>query len=124
MIRTERRQRRSDDPNLALGHQLEACRRKAGLDALFLTDGDGLCIASSGPADTCEEFAARVSLMCREARAFDGELWTEDARWIVHVRRFDVDGSELCLCAVGGLPDARELEVERSLRGVRRILAA
>lgn len=124
MSATERRRRRSDDPGQAIRYQLDACRQEAGLDAMILADRDGLCIAVSGPAAACEEFAARVSVMHREAHDFDGELWTQDDRWDVHVRRFDVGGIELCLCAVGGIAGERAAEVERSLRGVTRILAA
>lgn len=127
MSATERRRRRSNDPSQAIRHQLDACRQKAGLDAMILADRDGLCIAFSGPAMACEEFAARVSILSmphRSISGFDVELWTEDDRWDVYVRRFDVDGFELCLCAVGGLAGERAAEVERSLRGVQRILAA
>ena len=127
MSANERRRRRSNEPSQAIRHQLESCRQKAGLDALILADRDGLCIAFSGPAMACEEFAARVSRVSNphlDAHGFDIELWTEDDRWDVHVRRFDVDGFELCLCAVGGAANDRAAEVERSLHGVTRILAA
>lgn len=124
MSATERRRRRSSDPSQAIAHQLDTCRHEAGLDAMILADRDGLCIAASGPVVACEEFAARVSVMQREAHDFDGELWTDDDRWDVHVRRFDIDGFELCLCAVGGMAGGRAAEVERSQRGVTRILAA
>ena len=127
MSATERRRRRSNDPSQAIVHQLDASRQKAGLDAMILADHDGLCIAFSGPAVACEEFAARVSRISmphRSITGFETELWTEDDRWDVHVRRFDVDGFELCLCAVGGVAGERAVEVERSLRGVTRILAA
>lgn len=124
MSATERRRRRSNEPNQALAHQLDASRQKAGLDAMILADRDGLCIAVSGPAMACEEFAARVSMLHRSMSRFETELWTEDDRFDVHVRRFDIDGFELCLCAVGGVAGERAVEVERSLRGVTRILAA
>jgi hypothetical protein len=122
MSARERRRRRSNDPSQAIRYQLDACRDHAGLDAMILADADGLCIAASGPAPACEEFAARVSVLHRDAHDFEGELWTADDRWDVHVRRFDVDGYELCLCAVGGLACERAAEVERSQRGVARIL--
>lgn len=124
MSATERRRRRSDDPGQAIRYQLDACRQKAGFDAMILADRDGLCIATSGPVMACEEFAARVSVMHRDEADFDDELWTQDDRWDVHVRRFDIGGVELCLCAVGGMPGERATEIERSLRGVTRILAA
>lgn len=127
MSATERRRRRSNDPTEAIRYQLDACRRTAGLDAMILADQDGLCIAASGPAPACEELAARSAMLAARhsaARGLDTELWTDDDRWAVHVRRFDLDGSALCLCAVGGDPGGRATEVERSLRGVTRILAA
>ncbi len=122
MSSTERRRKRSSDPNQAISFQLETCRKAAGLDAMILVDDHGLCIAASGHAPACEEFAARVSVMNREERGFEGEVWTDNERWRVHVRRFHIDGMELSLCAVGGMDDGRAHQVERSLRGVRRIL--
>ena len=122
MSSTERRRKRSSDTNQAISFQLETCRKAAGLEAMILADDHGLCIAASGHAPACEEFAARVSVMNREAHGFEGEVWTDNERWRVHVRRFHIDGMELSLCAVGGMDDGRAHQVERSLRGVRRIL--
>ncbi len=124
MTMIDRRRRRSDDTVRAIHLQLESCRRQAGLEAMILADGDGLCIANAGDDDACSEFAARVSVMQRERAGFDGEVWTDEARWDVYVRRFDYEGFALCLCAVGGLPDERVREIEHSLRGVTRILSA
>jgi hypothetical protein len=123
MSANERRRRRSSDPNQAISFQLETCRRAGGLEAMILADDHGLCIAASGYAPACEEVAARVSVMNREVPGFEGEIWTDHERWRVHVRRFHIDGMELCLCAVGGMDDGRAHQVERSLRGVKRILA-
>lgn len=124
MIATERRRRRSNDPSQALAYQLDACRKRAGLDAMILADQDGLCVATAGRAETCEQFAARVPMIQRGARRFAGEMWTDEDRWDVDVWRFDVGGMELSLCAVGGMPDERTQELARSLKGVTRILAA
>ncbi|WP_428263375.1 hypothetical protein [Haliangium sp.] len=120
----DRRRRRSHDPSTALYYQLDACRRSAGLDALLLSDRDGLCIAAAGDGESCDEFAARISIMHPGRHRFEGELWTDVDRWDVHVCRFELDGFEMSLCAVGGLADDRASQVDRSLRGVARILAA
>lgn len=124
MMATERRRRRSNDPTQALVYQLDACRRRAGLDAMILADQDGLCIATAGRAETCEEFAARVPLMQRGVQRFASEVWTDEDRWDVDVCRFDLNGMELSLCAVGGMADERAQELACSLQGVTRILAA
>ncbi|ACY15701.1 hypothetical protein [Haliangium ochraceum] len=120
----ERRRRRSSDTSEALALQLEACRRDAGLDAMILADDHGLCIATSGDELICAELAARLSVLHRNRVDFGSELWTEDARWDVHVRRFDYGGMQMTLCAVGGLPDERAQQIVRSLGGVTRILQA
>ena len=38
--------------------------------------------------------------------------------------KLDIDGSELLVCAVGGTPEARRVQIARGAAGARRILAA
>ncbi len=145
----DRRRRRSDDVSDALFYQLDACRSDAGLAAMILADWDGLCIAASAPQGDVDELAARAAMFGRRAEVrdtadsagdcvdpgaevgadpnaeidIDGELWTDSDRLPVHVRRFALGDTDLCLCAVGGSTGDRTQQIERSLMGVRRILA-
>ncbi len=124
MAHIERRLQRSNDKYEALFYQLEACRERAKLDALVLADNDGLCVAASGDPTVCEEFAVHAAMVCDRTESFDGAVLSPTNRWEVLMQRVDVAGTDLYLCAVGGDPDGRAVEVDCSQGGVARILAA
>ncbi|MCA9676923.1 MAG: hypothetical protein H6709_19710 [Kofleriaceae bacterium] len=119
----DRRKHRSDNPHIALTLQLDACCDE-GLAAMVLADGDGLPMASSGDDYACEEVAGRMVIVARRIRDFAGTLLGSGQRWDVQMTKFEVEGSELVLCAVGGSAEARSRQLARSLRGVSRILGA
>src|SRR5689334_24439849 len=98
---TERRHRRSTSPHIALTLQLDAACED-GLAAMVLADGDGLPLASSGDGYACEEVAGRMVVVARRIRDFSGTLIGPGQRWDVQMTKFEVDGNELVLCAVGG----------------------
>jgi hypothetical protein len=119
----ERRRRRSTTPHIALTLQLEtSC--DAGLAAMVLADGDGLPLASAGDGYACEEVAGKIVVVARRIRDFAGTLIGPGQRWDVQMTKFEVDGSELVLCAVGGTADDRQRQIARTVGGVQRILAA
>lgn len=118
----DRRRNRSDNTYTALRNQLEACRRTAGLEAMVLTDESGLALAGSGDADTCDEAAARLALVGRKIPAFVGVLLSDRGSMSVSMQRFSVGESELYMCAIGGQPDPRAAQIERSINGASRIL--
>jgi hypothetical protein len=120
---TERRNRRSASPHIALTLQLDAACQD-GLAAMVLADGDGLPLASSGDGYACEEVAGRMVVVARRIRDFSGTLIGPGQRWDVQMCKFEVDGNELVLCAVGGTAESRRRGLSRSLGGVQRILAA
>lgn len=120
---TERRQRRSDDPQVALAYQLETCCHQGGLDALILADEDGFCVAASGDPDACAEIAAQLGILGRKTEQFTGVLLGPDRRWDVDMRRFDIEGAGLYMCAVGGPPRSASDSLGRSIGGAARILA-
>jgi hypothetical protein len=120
---TERRRRRSDDPQVALAYQLETCHQQGGLEAMVLADEDGFCIAASGDPDTCAEIAARLGMMGHKTEQFNGVLLGPDRRWDIDMRRFDIDGADLFMCAVGGPARAATDCVGRSIDGAVRILS-
>lgn len=89
---------------------------------MILADEDGLCVASSGDADECEELAAHIALVCDRVPYFDGSMLSSTTRRDVFMKRFMVNGELLYLCAVGGNMAMRVYEVQRSEVGVTRIL--
>lgn len=119
----ERRKRRSTDPHIALTLQLDACC-DSGLAAMVLADGDGLRLASSGDDFACEEIAGRMVVVARRIQEFAGTLIGPGQQWDVQMTKFEVDGSELVLCAVGGSAVDRQRQLSRASTAVERILHA
>jgi hypothetical protein len=120
---SERRKRRSQDTLEALRLQLDACRQDAELEAMVLGDEDGLCLACAGDP-SCQEVAARMALVHRKIENFEGTVVAPERAWNLRMRRFRAAGSWLVLCAVGGGGEPRGREIQRSILGVTRILAA
>jgi hypothetical protein len=89
---------------------------------MVLSDEHGMCLASSGNPASCEEVAARLPLVGRRVRDFDGVLFSAERGFAVKMRRFTVGEVELYVCAIGGRPDLRDRQVARSITGVSRIL--
>ena len=124
MANTERRNRRSGNTSEALHLQLDACREDSKLEAIVLSDEDGLCLAAAGDQDTCDELAANLPFVGSKAPNFEGVLFSPTKAWKVGVKRFEVMGTELYLCVAGGRGSARDKELMRSLGGVARILGS
>lgn len=120
MTTTERRRVRSPYTALALRHQLDACRRDGGMEAMVIADADGLPLACSGDRDTCDELAARLALRVRGASA-PGLRVVAGGENLVS---FAVAGHHLVLGAAGGTEGARQVQLSRGLEAARRILAA
>ncbi len=90
----------------------------------MLSDEHGLCLAASGPRDTCDEVAAKLPIIGRKAGDFQGVLLTPQGGFLAMLQRFFVDESELYLCAIGGDENLRARQIARSISGVARILSA
>lgn len=120
MYPPERRNLRSPYTALALRHQLDACRRDGGMDAMVIADADGLPLACSGDRDVCDELAARLALSARGVTA-GGPAAPANGEDLV---TFAIGGQRLLLGATGGNPRARQDQLSRGLEGARRILAA
>jgi hypothetical protein len=136
----DRRLRRSDDPMVALHHQLAHARDEASFDAIVVADDTGLVVAGAGAWVACEELAAYAPLFASaglSAPAPPGARRTSltrpsvadglerDSRFAelrheVDVQPVDVDGHRLLLCARGGRDGARAMK--RAANGVARIL--
>ena len=118
----DRRRNRSENTYTALRNQLEACCKTAGLKGMVLTDESGLALAASGDVESCDEAAARLALIGRKVPAFVGVLLSDTGTLSVSMQRFNVGESELYMCAIGGHPDPRAAQIERSINGATRIL--
>ncbi len=117
----ERRLRRSPDRAVALRYQLEACRDRARLEALVVTDDDGMIIAQAGNAGVCEELGAYAPLHRRAPLGMRLPPLLRGGQ--VAVRPVGVDGQALFLAALGG-GVARDAVLDHSRTSVKRILAA
>ncbi|MEO0321495.1 MAG: hypothetical protein AAF447_00920 [Myxococcota bacterium] len=116
----DRRHRRSPDRAVALRYQLEACRDRARLEALVVTDDDGMVIAQAGNAGVCEELGAYAPLVQRSPLGMRLPPMLRGGE--VAVRALGVDGQALYLAALGGSV-ARDAVLEHSRTSVKRILA-
>ncbi len=116
----ERRQRRSPDRALALRYQLEHTRDRGRLEALVLSDADGLVVASAGEAAICEELGAIAPLVPRTLGSALPPLLVGGE---VAVRPVSLQGQDLYLASLGGNV-ARDALLAASTKGVRRILGA
>jgi hypothetical protein len=113
----DRRKHRSDDPIVALHYQLSAVRNDAAFDALVLVDGAGCLVAGAGAWPACEELAAYAPLLAH------GDGSRSEIPGESHVHSMEIDGSEVLLCARGGVADVTSA-IGRAIAGVRRILGA
>ena len=103
--------------------QLDACRDDGGVEAMVIFDEQGLRLAASGHAATCEEVAATLPLIGRKLDYFEGEVTSPEGSWDLAMRRFAVDGGSLFVCAVGGRTRDRSRKLLRSMGCASRLLA-
>ena len=121
MNKTERRFKRSVNTTRALCLQLKASVNKGQLDGMVLADDEGVCLAAAGDTDACQEIAAQLPLVGRKVPQFAGVLFGDASAWDIAIRRIELLGSELYLCAIGDSL-SRQDQLERSVGGVSRIL--
>src|SRR5579863_4613643 len=100
----DRRRKRSVDPLVALHYKLAYARKNGSLDAIVVADGSGVMVAGAGSWATCEELAAYAPLLAEAPDAMSGVTASrvESMRRQVDVKRLEVDGQEVLLCARGG----------------------
>ena len=120
----ERRRRRTDLITQALTYQLLACCEDGDMQAMVVSDADGLPLASSGDRHACDEIAASMVHIGARTASFEGTLLRAGRRWDVEMTQIVVDGSPLVVCAVGGTAEQRRRQVARGAEGTLRILGA
>jgi len=123
MTITNRRERRSNECGTALRFQLESTLKNASLEALTLSDGEGLLLASAGEDDLCEELGAFAPILahCQPGKIVvsgSGANFEE-----VAVRSIDYFGQYLYLASLGGGANNHRA-LARSAEGIQRILTA
>lgn len=119
----ERRKRRATTATQALRYQLTSCCEDGRIEAMVVADADGLPLASSGDTFACDEVAARMVLVGARIKEFSGTLLGSGNAWHVQMKKVEIDGAELLVCAVGGTPEARMKQITRGAEGALRILA-
>jgi hypothetical protein len=123
-MKEERRQKRSVDPLVALHYQLSYARQDGKLEAIVVADGSGVMVAGAGAWAICEELAAYAPLLADGPDAMSSSTASrvDGLRRQVDVKRVEVDGQEVLLCARGGA--RRTVFLDQAARGVARILSA
>ena len=121
MSQKERRHHRSVNTTRALCFQLSAALKRAKLEGMVLADEEGVCLAAAGDDQACDEIAAHLPIMGRKVGTFEGILFGPSSKWDIQMRRFDVEGTNLYMCAIGD-SQIRDNQLAQSIDGVSRIL--
>lgn len=128
MHQEDRRQKRSDDPLVALHYQLAHARSRGALDAIVVADAAGVVVAGAGSWAACEELAAYAPLLASARPAGDANGSRVDVlRRDTAVTRVEWGGDdvELLVCARGGAAGrGRDVTLAEAMSGVARILRA
>ena len=117
----ERRVKRSQNRDVALGYQLENVLERGRMEALVLADDQGLALATAGAPTVCRELAAFAPLIYKSILGMQMPPMLRGAE--VAVRLAHVYGESLYMASVGG-GVARDALLAHSIRGVKRILAS
>jgi hypothetical protein len=115
----DRRVERSESANAALQLVLRSHRERGEFDLIFLTNEDGLLLASDGPRTLCEELAAYAPMLAR------GRTLAIDLRRVrgVSIHAFRVGRQELILGLRGGIDERLTAALAlRSIQATTRIL--
>jgi predicted regulator of Ras-like GTPase activity (Roadblock/LC7/MglB family) len=110
----ERRQKRSDKHDQALGYWLEAVSRRNNVDDMVLADESGFVIAANNKTDLAEEAAAMAPTFTAAHRT--GRLST------MQVDAMSLDGMPAYLCALGNSAAACASSIEEARPGIQRIM--
>lgn len=110
----DRRRHRSEVLSEALARLLDACRARAGLEALVLADDSGLLVSAAAPPGVDADYIAALLPMRGPPEPKMAGLKQV---------RFDLDGFAMYLGGVGEMTASWAREMMNALRGTQRILA-
>lgn len=117
----ERRSAGRGDTLIALTRLLEAVRRRAAVEALAVSDGEGFLVAGSGAAELCDELAASAPLLVQGLTANDSEEpYLSQLAGRSSVRQLALSGLTVLLSAHG---EQAARGVEEMAAGCERILS-
>jgi hypothetical protein len=119
----ERRKHRTEVALEALTRLVEASRRRTQLDAITVSDPNGLLLAGAGAARLCEELAAWAPVMGQNADndTIPSSLDSFESR--TRLRRVSVDGIQIVVTFCGARAD-EAAEHEAVTAGCARILGS
>jgi hypothetical protein len=123
--RDDRRRNRTESALEALTRLVEAARRRAGLDAVTVSDPSGLLLAGAGAHRLCEELAAWAPVVARGADNDVIPTSLDSFEKRTRQRRLAVDGFEIVVTLCGkSAPEsaAESAELEAVTAGCERIL--
>lgn len=118
-VPSERRTTRSDDPEIALGLQLQAIVERLEIDVLTVGDLDGAPIASAGDEAEAIELAQFAAAAVKER--FGAQTITT-TRGFVHVDLVESRGRTFVLAAFAKVSVPAPIGVARAVAGAARIL--
>ncbi len=125
----DRRRQRSEDPELAIGYQLERVVEDFNLECCLIVDESGTTIATSpdSPTPLMQRFAAMLPTMAtvtehrdehlKQLREVRSDLGDDDLTACV----FRAGGRRLFIGAVGPEAVMNEMAIFRAITGARRI---
>jgi len=121
--REERRKHRTEVALEALTRLVEASRRRTALDAVTVSDPNGLLLAGAGAARLCEELAAWAPVMGRAADNDTIPTSLDSFEGRTRLRRVSVDGIQIVVTFCGARAD-EPAELDAVAAGCTRILGS
>ncbi len=117
----DRRRNRTEDALEALTRLVEAARRRTGVDAVAVSDPNGMLLAGAGAARLCEELAAWAPVVARGADNDTIPTSLDSFEGRMRSRRLTVDGIQIVVTFCGTRADA-PAELDAVSAGCTRIL--
>lgn len=121
--REDRRRNRTEDALEALTRLVEASRRRTGVDAVAVSDPNGMLLAGAGAARLCEELAAWAPVVARGADNDTIPTSLDSFEGRMRSRRLTVDGIQIVVTFCGARAD-EPAELDAVSAGCTRILGS
>ena len=119
--REDRRRNRTEDALEALTRLVEASRRRTGVEAVAVSDPNGMLLAGAGAARLCEELAAWAPVVAHGADNDTIPTSLDSFEGRMRSRRLTVDGIQIVVTFCGSRAD-EPAELEAVSAGCTRIL--
>ena len=117
----ERRRHRTESALEALTRLVEASRRRSGVEAVTVSDPNGLLLAGAGAARLCEELAVWALVVARGADNDTIPTSLDSFESRTRSRRVSVDGIQIVVTFCGSRAD-EPAELDAVSAGCTRIL--